>query len=385
MTQRIDCRREAIVKHGHRFSLIATGFFAITGRLLAAGTLTVDLASLTAGSTTTVSISAGDWQVKVANRIPKKAYNVSTRLTSNLIPVLDASVFGSAKTATDQIVKSADPCQPVTDAITALTGADAESKVPGLRSSLDAAAKAADAVSCADAKQNAADTLALCDYLEPQVFTFKGGQVLEVKVTRSENGKDVTWTVDFQTEERGQFLVSYGFLFIPNPNQQWYSKATDDPHKFTVTKQDSRLKQDFAAAVMFGWLPSSQYASSVVFTPVAGLGFDLSSPVVFAGGGVMFNQNIWLVAGAVASQRPVLNGQYQPNQIISENLSSDQLTSKTYGVSVFAGLSFRFGSKPSGYGGNTPTPAPAPSAPSSSSGSSGGTTPPGPNKKPSGL
>jgi hypothetical protein len=65
---------------------------------------------------------------------------------------------------------------------------------------------------------------------------------------------------------------------------------------------------DFVPAIFFTWLPRKWENRSWAFSPVGGLGFDVSSPVVFVGGAAMFNQNLSFLAGGVFHQQKRLDG-----------------------------------------------------------------------------
>ena len=106
-------------------------------------------------------------------------------------------------------------------------------------------------------------------------------------------------------------------------------------------------------AVFFSWLPRSRQGSDWALSPSAGLGVKGDRPAVFLGANLTYNWNLAVAAGAVLLQETRLNGKYtetQPPQTIAENLSDDQLHSKTFRVRWFAAVTFRFGSNPFGGG-----------------------------------
>ena len=165
----------------------------------------------------------------------------------------------------------------------------------------------------------------------------------------------------------------YGANFINSSDQQYYSKtnAGASPATYTITAQTNRSDRQFAPSVSFMWLPSENFQcdtahffggclgrafawrgeTSDVFGGLnAGLGFgtnsDTSNPVAFLGYAVGWGYNLMLSAGVAMHQEKRLLGQYQPGQVVSENLTPDQLSQNVYRPSFYVGLQFRFGSNP---------------------------------------
>jgi hypothetical protein len=302
--------------------------------------LEVNLAKLTAGTPDTVTVSPGrDRVVIVKNRIPGKAYTVTVRERPIPIPALSLTPFKADKDRDTD-------CDALDGALKKLNGATEEASVPDL---VDQVAKMKakikpDACSelVADAERQIKATRSELD----ERFSIVAGIELVVTVERDQNGKSLKWEKVFSGGPRGEWLISYGFTFLPDDDERWFSKATDNPKEFAITEKAERQKFDFAPSVFFTWLPTSQANRNFNYGPTAGLGFDLSTPVVFLGGSVGWNQNIAFVGGLVAHQVERLSGEYNPNQIIGENLSSDKLVERTYAATYFLGLSFRFGSSP---------------------------------------
>jgi hypothetical protein len=55
-----------------------------------------------------------------------------------------------------------------------------------------------------------------------------------------------------------------------------------------------------------------------------------------------FNQNIGLVGGIALHQETRLRGEYDPGQVVSENLTSDALEEKVNKTTWFLGITYRF-------------------------------------------
>lgn len=348
-------------REARTLAALAIGAYA---RLAQPQTLTVDLAAQKPGDALAVSIGAGAaYTVSVKNKIPTRTdYQYTARLITKPIPALDPSVFGKAATAKDRPLTT--PCNGVQTATADLKGAPNEAAVPKLRTALQDALDKAPSPACDGDRSLAllllADTTAT---LEDQV-AIREGQALEVIITRTgEDGKPLIWKKTFDAGDRGEWRTSYGFTFLPNEDERWFAKAGSEANKFTITQQAQRRRFDFAPSIFFTWVPGLKLSDNLDLGPTAGLGFDLSAPIVFAGLSVLWNENIALVGGAVVHQRARLAGEYQPGQPIAENLAADKLTEKTYHLNGFFGLAFRFGSKPKGFA-DKPAPAPPPATPS---------------------
>ena len=68
--------------------------------------------------------------------------------------------------------------------------------------------------------------------------------------------------------------------------------------------------------------------------------------MVLGGWTVRFNQNIGVVAGVSIYPHKRLDGQYQENQVLKENLDSDKLNKDSIRANSFLALTLRFGSNP---------------------------------------
>ncbi|MGH8235589.1 MAG: hypothetical protein ACREXP_01055 [Steroidobacteraceae bacterium] len=84
------------------------------------------------------------------------------------------------------------------------------------------------------------------------------------------------------------------------------------------------------------------------------MGFDFDSPTVFLGYGVGWGYNVMLTAGAIMHKEKRLKGQYDANDVVSENLTADQLLDSTYKPRAYVGLAFRFGANPFSSSGSEP-------------------------------
>jgi hypothetical protein len=174
-------------------------------------------------------------------------------------------------------------------------------------------------------------------------YDVNAGELVRVTVERTDD-EAKKWTYVVTTGGRGEWHVSYGFTFVPNEDEEFFSRPQDDA--FVVTQEADRENLDFAPSVMFNWLPAGQRARTWTHGFVGGLGFDLEKPVLFAGWGLTRAENIMLTAGLVIHNQSQLVGRYSEGEVLEEALEGDQLVEDTYGPNVYFGLSFRFGGNP---------------------------------------
>lgn len=303
-------------------------------------TLEVNLANMEPGGSVTVTVAhSSEYVVVVTNRIPGKSYSISYLKRVIPIPALPSMPAPPPTLETTA-------CGALSIAVNKLNGTDTEASVPNLIKGVESAKGKVKPGDCRDEIAEADQQLRATRSESDEHFTIGAGEELRVTVERTQNSKILKWEKVFSGGPRGEWLVSYGFTFIPNDDERWFSKTTTEPKQFVITKKADRQNYDFAPSIFFIWLPASMANRNSSYGPTAGLGFDLSNPVVFLGGCYGWNQNIHLVGGVVAHQVQRLSGEFQRGQTIGENLASDKLTEKTYRASYFLGVSFRFGSNP---------------------------------------
>ena len=83
-------------------------------------------------------------------------------------------------------------------------------------------------------------------------YTLHKGEHLIVKIKRD----DQSWEFTLTTGERGQWRTFYGFTFLPNDDEQFFTEQ--DPanaDQFIITQEDDREEFDFAPSVLFVWSP----------------------------------------------------------------------------------------------------------------------------------
>jgi hypothetical protein len=268
-------------------------------------------------------------ELRVVNLIPGRGYRFSIARRSETIPPL-----------TLPTTRSAVDCSNLGDAFIAEAGAAAsEVDVPAIIESSRSGAAGCSADELAALNKAIADntTHGL------DTYTLSKGERLIVKVER--NGRTVEFTL--ATGARGEWRTFYGFTFLPDDDDEFFTKQNpDDATQFVITPEADREDLDFAPSILFVWTPARWVARDWSHGITAGLGFDLDNPIVFAGYALTYNENIAFTAGVALHKRNRLAGRYEPGEIVGSDLDSEQLSEATYGPSAYIGIAFRFDGNP---------------------------------------
>jgi hypothetical protein len=336
-------------------------FASVAGAAPAAQIL--DLGRQPADTTAKVSVPAGEaLSVVLRNRIPGQSY---------LVTIVRRAIEVPAFAPPGGIAPAAAPgCQELQDQAKELSKQDDEAGVATIVENIENAIAAG---LCTDPSALASINLALAKtvMIVPGTWILQGGEELSVTVTRTRQGKTKKWELVLTTGPRGKWMTTYGFATYGNRDQKHFSKS-DGAGKFVVTPETEPDDWDLklVPSVFFTWLPSAKESQDFSFGFSGGLGVKEDSPVVFLGGSVLYNWNLSLVAGVGLAHQWRLMGQYAKDQVLSENLSQDQLNDKVFRPTFMAAVTFRFGSNP--FGGSksgsgtekppTPKPSPTPSA-----------------------
>lgn len=298
-------------------------------------TITLDLAT---NIQPTFPLTPGtEVQIRLTNIIPNAQYRIAVNESLTPIPPLNiAKPVRAAPTNCSNLIDS-------------FVDATNESQIK--------AARAADTGVCTDVDEynNVLALTAQTEYLFPSSLIVRSGYQYDIKIERITTAGQVvtivkTWTSEISGGELGNWSTSYGFNFIPNQDDNFFSmQDSANPAQFKIEKKTDREEFDFAPSVFFRWRDAN---SPKDHGPVFGLGFDLEDPIVFAGYGKEFGGNITLVAGVVAHKQTRLDGKYNTGQTLSESLEEKQLLEDTYQANFFFGVTFRFDSNPFSSGGN---------------------------------
>jgi hypothetical protein len=297
----------------------------------------LDLATTGRGSRSK-SVSPGTYEIQVRNLVPKYLgfYSIRVQKLQLQPPPLDIQ---------SKIGKVVDRCdQPTIDALNNL--ADAADEAVAGKALKVLQAKPPDGASCP------AQLLALRDFEQRMtesiaVVTLAENEAVAVTVSRGSGNELAIWDVTYSTSAGPAWISGYGFTFIPNRDDTYFSRPTADGKSFTISKNERRDSIDFVPSIIYtyAYAPMGRHWSA---GPTAGLGFDLSSgsPTVFLGASLVCNLNLQIVGGVVMNRQQRLLGQYNVGDSIGSNLTNDQLTSKTYRPNAFFGITLNLASNP---------------------------------------
>lgn len=300
----------------------------------------IDLALIPAGTVATRPARPGD-EVKfiLKNVVPNKVYQ--TTIERELVPIaVLPNIFAPADTPA-RAAPSIPDCQAL--AIDFKKNLLTLSDETAVASAISAAWKDPRAKQCDKAGKERLESLILELTTKPIEGTYdlQAGELLQVTVERQDDAAK-KWIYVLSTGDRGAWRISYGFTFVPNEDEEFFSKQ--DGEEFVITRENDREDLDFAPSVMFSWLPVSQRAKTWANGLTTGLGFDLEDPVLFAGWGLTYAENVMLTAGLIVHNQSRLAGRFNEGDVVKENLESSQLLEDTFAANIYFGVSFRFGS-----------------------------------------
>jgi len=187
----------------------------------------------------------------------------------------------------------------------------------------------------------------------PQEIKAEPGEKVTITIKRG----SLTWTYILKGESLGKWVTSYGFGFTSASlgSNIYYAKQIPGTSSYQILKSknnNSSLDLNYIPAVFFSYFPSQDLNKCWIHSLTAGLGFDLSAPVVFLGYNGMFWQNLGFSLGMVFQQQYKLKDKYSENDIISYIPDKEQLPAKedlhdkVYRPGLFIAINFRFGENP---------------------------------------
>lgn len=312
--------------------------------ILAAGSVAADPIVQTidlSGGNITRSIDAGDEiELVVVNKTPTLDYDieVTRRIVLPMIPPPAGGEVQENDGPFDSAVQ-ADPC------------AEAAAKIRNSTDEVSTKAAVIEGRALADCSNHGGLQQAIAFTRESlATYEMDCGQELEATITRTtESGDTRTWTAKFATPACGEWLTSYGFTFVPNDDEEYFSKSIGNDMFEITRKNDDRSDfddLDFVPSIFYSYIPSGIPQDGGAWGWTFGLGFDQSTPNLFVGGGYNFQRFVSLIGGIVIHEKKHLDGQYEPMQQLMENLTEDKLHDESYGASLFIGASFRFNGNP---------------------------------------
>jgi hypothetical protein len=341
----------------------------------------------TGGLTTKRPIRPSELQVTLVNVIPSENYRVEGSVESRIHTVDPIDIRSSLGFEPG----GRGPTPTVTDCVKAresfnsdLEKATSEEDVAQLGRELEARLKTNNCDQDTIKVQRASFDESTTYSLDRRIRVEKG-ELAIVNITREKSAEISEKTfpeIRFETkaEVPGQWLIYYGFNYIEVDDDKYFSMSnpSTDPQTYTITAQSSRDGYDFSPSLYFmfvrnenhenHWLKALSWNSGDWLGGItAGVGFDFDSPSVFLGYGIGYGYNIVLNAGLAMRKVDRLDGKYEVDQVIMEDLESDQLATSTYEPGFFVGLAFRFGANPFKKGGDSSDTQIATAAPVASS------------------
>ena len=163
------------------------------------------------------------------------------------------------------------------------------------------------------------------------------------------------WDITLSAATRGQWQTMVGFVFAPKRDREYFSRPNDDG-SFTIREKTGEVGWKRPAtllpSILWTWLPTESGLKSLQHGLAAGVGVatgeGLGRAAVLGGYSIRYNQNVGVVFGVALYAHERLDGKYMVDDIVAENLESDQLSAKETRANVFVGLTLRFGGIPGG-------------------------------------
>jgi len=311
--------------------LMMAAMVVSASRLDAASRVELDLSAQQAGTTQTLVRPASDVvNFVVTNRLPRGNYDITVEQLVRVLPALTTPTI--AKPA----AKSA--CDEALDAATAIKGAKEETEVGKQTSIVRSKMASCDETQIMDLQGVLASTQGDI----PGEYTVGGGLKVTISRKAGETDKKV-WTFVLNPPPRGTWITSYGAAIARNRDQKFFSKAGTDG-KYIITPEADHDDYKLIPSIYFSWLPADRGEHDWSWSPVAGLG--LNTVAVFGGVSLSYNQNLSGILSVGIIKQSRLLGKYQTEQVVSDNLSGDQLTQDVYRPTFAVSIAFRFGENP---------------------------------------
>lgn len=307
--------------------------------------LTLDASTATSDESVD-TIGAGRYRLRAINLVPAFLYRLQWTVQASPIPPLEAARQGFAGDS----AKPAKVCEPLVEAIGIVDELTQEKDVPGPLAHLQAILVVMpDSVKrvCSVLVAAAEVQIKRSQLDDPATIEVKNGQYLRVTLTRLDGGSSVRqWKQRYVAPRKGAWITSFGIaaIVLPDGNENRPHVAKGDSSSFTLTPKKRGTGLTAAPFVTYSWLPEPTGVSVVVS---GGLGLDkTSTPAAFLGTGVAVNSNLVVSLGATLTQVLSLNGKYESGEVVTTNLTDDQINEKTWRVRPFVGLSWRFATNP---------------------------------------
>jgi len=305
-------------------------------------TVEVDLAGPVKSRRETVE--PGPVVIHVINRL-KGGYSTIFKRHYQPIPAIDPSAVQGAFQ-----VESRNPkvgCDPAWNKVTkSLTDATDETAIRGI---LASAEKTLHEAGCDT--PTVAQRLTVLRLLTSwdERTSISAGEEIEYTITRdSKKGEPpIVWTVTLATRERGSWLITYGIAGVPQRDERYWLEPALTAGQFTVRRQESRHDEvRILPSVFLTWLPEKRIPRDWSVGPTVGFGLQSKGFSGFIGVGALFNSVAQITLGGGLAPVVRRAGNLQEGQVVSQNLSEDQLQRTAYIFVPAACLTVHFSGNP---------------------------------------
>ena len=201
--------------------------------------------------------------------------------------------------------------------------------------------------SCASRVQNMRNSSL---YELPGSYALSPNMSLTVEVRRTlpsqTNAEPREWTFTLAAPTNREWVIHYGFSFLPDKNEEYFSAPLADGQGFQVNAANPTDGYVFEPTVAFSLVPTKHRDKPAIPKFTVGLGANVQRQLVFSGASWILGDNASIFFGIAVHKQTRLKGSYLENQVLSEALQSDQLVDETFDFGPILGIGFRFGDNP---------------------------------------
>jgi hypothetical protein len=321
--------------------------FSITSLNGFGQTLTLDL-SQNLNNTFTQSIDPQTiTQIALVNKVLSPStvkYSVDIQITRGVtIPLTMPGV--SATTAPLGSGAGVVGCTDLENATGILKAEPSEASVPSDITSIQSAISNANATTCANDIKDATATINSTKSiyaLSPKIVIGSGDQII-ITITKDSKNK---WVYDYKATQVNHVIVFYGFTYVPDlltsfPN--YYAKQLDTGGKYQISRMNGNTKnvfQNISPTVMFTYRFFKNEEDQFKFGLTGGFTYNTQTLGALFGPSLVIGNVISINTGISFLQKYALDGQYQEGQIISDNLTFDQLHTKIWTYDLYFSIGF---------------------------------------------